>query len=235
MKKLLHNSKIFKFGFTLAEVLITLVIVGVIAALTIPTLVAGYKKSVVESRLKKMYSTLANAVKMSIVSNGDIIGWDYNNQNFENFLSIYLLPYIQNAKITMINDYTCKVILADGTSWEIAKEGSPFWLVVRVDINGDAKPNKFGYDQFKFYIFNQAKSLYNAGNGNIAYNVPSQGVYYSGYGASKNELLNSAYRRCSNSDDGFDSRYEYARNSHCIALIIQNNWKIPSDYPLNLL
>ena len=33
-----------KYGFTLAEVLITLGIIGVVAAITIPTLVSNYKQ-----------------------------------------------------------------------------------------------------------------------------------------------------------------------------------------------
>ena len=47
-------------GFTLAEVLITLGIVGVVAALTIPTLISKYKVSVLESQFKKAYSVVQN-------------------------------------------------------------------------------------------------------------------------------------------------------------------------------
>ena len=35
-----------KFGFTLAEVLITLGIIGVVAALTLPSLVTNYQKQI---------------------------------------------------------------------------------------------------------------------------------------------------------------------------------------------
>lgn len=45
-------------AFTLAEVLITLGIIGVVAALTIPVLTQNYKKRVVETRLQKFYSTI---------------------------------------------------------------------------------------------------------------------------------------------------------------------------------
>ena len=46
-------------GFTLAEVLITLVIIGVIASMTIPTLMNKTNKQEYVSRLKKAYSTLS--------------------------------------------------------------------------------------------------------------------------------------------------------------------------------
>ena len=49
MKNLLHNSKIYKFGFTLAEVLITLVIIGVIAAMTIPTMINNLQRNELRS------------------------------------------------------------------------------------------------------------------------------------------------------------------------------------------
>lgn len=51
-------------GFTLAEVLITLGIIGVVAALTLPTLIQKNKEVELTSRAKKSYSTISQAVKM---------------------------------------------------------------------------------------------------------------------------------------------------------------------------
>ena len=45
----------FRNGFTLAEVLITLGIIGIVAAMTIPTLIANTRSSQYRSRLKKQY------------------------------------------------------------------------------------------------------------------------------------------------------------------------------------
>ncbi len=67
MKHHVSNNIVRKYGFitpnlgfTLAEVLITLGIVGVVAALTIPTLISKYKVSVLESQFKKAYSVVQN-------------------------------------------------------------------------------------------------------------------------------------------------------------------------------
>ncbi len=52
-----------KNGFTLAEVLITLGIIGVVAAITLPTLIQNHKKQVYVNGLKKAISTSQNMLK----------------------------------------------------------------------------------------------------------------------------------------------------------------------------
>jgi len=54
-----------KYGFTLTEVLISLTIIGVIAALTIPTLIKVHEKESIIASLKKTYYTLSNATKLA--------------------------------------------------------------------------------------------------------------------------------------------------------------------------
>lgn len=56
-------------GFTLAEVLITLGVIGVVAAMTLPTLVGKYQEKVLVTQVKKTYSELQNALKMYAVKN----------------------------------------------------------------------------------------------------------------------------------------------------------------------
>ena len=54
-----------RFGFTLAEVLITLGIIGVVAAMTIPTLIANTNSARFRSQFKKSMSTLSQAGLMA--------------------------------------------------------------------------------------------------------------------------------------------------------------------------
>ena len=51
-----------KKAFTLAEVLITLGIIGVVAAMTLPTLVNNTEKKELDAQLTKSYSVLQNAI-----------------------------------------------------------------------------------------------------------------------------------------------------------------------------
>ena len=60
-----------KAAFTLAEVLITLGIIGIVAAMTIPTLISNYQEKQTVSKLQKVYATLKNALEMAKVDNGD--------------------------------------------------------------------------------------------------------------------------------------------------------------------
>ena len=52
-----------RVAFTLAEVLITLGIIGVVAAITLPTLIKNYKNHVYVTLLKQDVSILENSFK----------------------------------------------------------------------------------------------------------------------------------------------------------------------------
>lgn len=82
-----------KCAFTLAEVLITLGIIGVVAAMTLPALINNYKKAQTVSQLKASYSILSQAIKLSEVTNGEVKYWNFNlspEQFFEKYLKGYL-------------------------------------------------------------------------------------------------------------------------------------------------
>ena len=68
---MVYHRKIKK-GFTLAEVLITLGIIGVVAALTMPSLIANYQEKVLVNQAKRSYSIIMNAINRYNVDNESI-------------------------------------------------------------------------------------------------------------------------------------------------------------------
>lgn len=69
------NLSNYRFGFTLAEVLITLGVIGVVAALTMPMAIDRYNEVATVSKVKKIYSTLGNAMSLAVSENGTVDTW----------------------------------------------------------------------------------------------------------------------------------------------------------------
>ena len=92
----MHNK-----AFTLAEVLITLTIIGVIAATTIPNLMHKHQEQEMVVKLKKEYSVFANAYKMAIAENGPVDDWDIGTSIGSDAsikLYNYFKPYLKIEK-----------------------------------------------------------------------------------------------------------------------------------------
>lgn len=64
------------YGFTLAEVLITLGIIGIVAAMTLPAIVSKYQEKVLVERLKQTYSIFSQAYLRAVQENGPADSWD---------------------------------------------------------------------------------------------------------------------------------------------------------------
>lgn len=127
-----------KKAFTLAEVLITLGIIGVVAALTMPMLIGHFEKTTTATKLKKFYSVMAQATDKAMSENGDWSTWDYS-LSAKDFFNKY---YASNLKVvkTMCKfsnkdfrecgndssfDYMGRyMVLEDGTVFVLRKNGS---------------------------------------------------------------------------------------------------------------
>ncbi len=84
-------------AFTLAEVLITLGIIGAVAAMTLPAIIQKKNNIETVTRLKKAYSMLNQAFKMASVKYGDVRDWaEWNDA--EVILDKYIIPEIKGAK-----------------------------------------------------------------------------------------------------------------------------------------
>lgn len=231
-----------RFAFTLAETLITLVIIGIVAAITIPTIQVQHQKKQTITLLKKAFSDISRAVLLARSQFGDPQYWDYTLNNHE-FFDEYLYPFIQlssqkisDAKKDNIIYYQSSgkvenglLIMRDqGEIVELISGCQIFTYPLAyssgtsvqrkcyaIDINGYKKPNKFGRDLFMFCIDGQ--------KGVVPHSWDDQEVVVSV--KTREKLMNGP------------SSYSYQCNKQgrgmwCAALIMADHWQIKDDYPL---
>ncbi len=166
-------------GFTLAEVLITLGIIGVVAAITMPVLMANYRNKVLVTQLQKVYSELSQAVEMINNNFGEICDYmsydEFFNQLtskiqttkickmssgcFESTPVTYLRGgkaanwnSLELSKFVMTNGAFVMLEYGKGTDDPNFNLTEPVKFPITVDINGLKGPNQFGYDVFIFAI-----------------------------------------------------------------------------------
>ncbi len=163
-------------GFTLAEVLITLGIIGVVAVMTIPNLVATHKAKRLRSQFLKSYSTIQQVFKRM---EADDVSLDPSTYPTGTFYKTFG-QYLQAARYCYRNasDAQCfsgsssgkqyksfdgkstvaynwfddgQIALQDGTLIMFENYTSVRQLWVSVDLNGfNNPPNRWGYDLFTF-------------------------------------------------------------------------------------
>ena len=92
-----HNKR---FAFTLAEVLITLGIIGIVAAMTLPSLIQKHKEKVLINQLKVVYNQLDNAFNYAISENGPINTWS-DKANINAYYDSFVIENLNVVK-------TCK-------------------------------------------------------------------------------------------------------------------------------
>ena len=163
-------------AFTLAEVLVTLGIIGVVAAMTMPSLIVNYQKQQTVTRLKKSYNILYQTLVRNEADDNDIIidASAPTIQTSIDYVETYLTPYMQiikkcgtgttgecefNAKglngstmseIENCNNTSTKIFLNDGVEIMPCITTNANYMQFYIDINGNKKPNVVGKDVFAF-------------------------------------------------------------------------------------
>lgn len=189
-----HNTK--QAGFTLAEVLITLLIIGVVASLVIPNLINSFQDEMWRTNYKKAWSD-ANTVWKSMNANDEIYYstglWDIyqlsnNFGKFKNYFSI-----VKECRGTLTNMPECwkedgedcvtgyPVTSASSHRGFIDNAGRSWFfttsfggLQINVDTNGLASPNRYGKDRFFIRaVIEDTKSIEELYSGSGCPNAPS--------------------------------------------------------------
>ncbi len=162
-----------KCAFTLAEVLITLGIIGIVAAMTMPALVSKYQEKAWLTAFNKTYSILSQVYISAYRDNGIAREWGTEPVQIYNILSPYLnvcevwgqnrpaaLQKLSreyrdlNGRKMNPNDIfsttSYNFSLNDGTIISLGYSGDIASPLLKVDINGFKLPNQLGKDLFYF-------------------------------------------------------------------------------------
>lgn len=207
-----------KKAFTMAEVLITLGIIGIIVAITLPSIITKYKRKAAETKLAKFYSVMNQAIRMSIAEHGEILIDNTNKADtanaeyIEKWYKENITKYIQTIHEEGSDKYEdyYRVAFIDGSGFNSymsrSNSSGKSYLYIFYCLNYEiCELGRYeGENQFLF-TYNPTKMIV----------APIS----SGSGDSIQELKN----RCYNKDEN--------NRHYCSTLIEANGWKIPDDYP----
>ena len=213
-------------AFTLAEVLITLGIIGVVAAMTMPSLMQNYKRQQATARIKKFVSVINQALISAENDLGPREDWviegdastEGNSDYAYNFLNTYIKPYIKSDDIekrTLFGRNMATLRFVDGSQMSI-KIGACYDIYY--DINGEKGPNEKGRDIFVFILCKNGGCNFNSNQVRGFYCAPTGQQF-----PTHEQLIDN----CKNyrTDGG---------GSWCTILLEQNGYEFPKDYPLGL-
>ena len=204
-----------KKGFTLAEVLITLGIIGVIAAITLPTLMTDTTSAQIGPKLAKAVASFeqANQTMLDAYSVDSLI-----DAGLTNNIGTYASAVSKHFKITDIG--SSKYLSKDGMIYTFQLDSTtnidtsnPAHLQkigsVTIDINGNAKPGEAGTDIFYFSLW---------GDGSLR---PKGGTNWNGASSSASGGTEHWSQKCKAADQGIVSDYKY-----CAGHVFENNLKV---------
>ena len=154
-------------AFTLAEVLITLGIIGVVAALTLSMIIPNLEAKKTEAKLKKFYTVIAQATRQSEADNGDWSNWG-NPKTAKDFYDLYYKNYLNVVSENYydgIYSSTLYLVLADGSciylkqNWK-STNSYPEDYYWGLDTTCGMGPNMEGITEFELNSFNFIGPLY---------------------------------------------------------------------------
>ena len=240
-----------KPAFTLAEVLITLGIIGVVAAMTIPNLITEHQKRTAVTKLQRAISVLNQAYRLAYDDVGEASAEEAFNMGSEEYFNTYWAPYIK--VLTYCSSYdvcgydsNTPFILIDGSNDSIRVEWDGYrttfltmdgFLYQIWTGQGSGKKDSEGNEGT--VKSNWVTVDINGGAGPNRYgrdvfflkrvegsDIVEGGAGIQPYGYDATDKTIKSY--CSSSASG-DNRRGY----YCLEKIRRAGWKIEKDYPWN--
>ncbi len=233
-----------KHAFTLAEVLITLGIIGIVATMTIPTLISKNQKRVIEAKLKEDYSIIQQVIKSNEGNDVDmsmaVRAFDINSQ--KEWFETYFAPYMKYSHVC----YETKGCWQKrGDNKNLAGNATPYnrkeigigYDIVTVKLNNGTNicldvynsPQEFS-ESFGVNATEKGLVIYIDTNGDSAPNIIGKDIFILTYTPSNGILPAGMHRtkqvidkNCSSAEKGIYAGY------YCIMRVKNNGWTIPDD------
>lgn len=152
-----------KTAFTLAEVLVTIGIIGIVSAITMPTLISNHQNKVFATSIQKIYSDINQAITrlMSDKQTENLLEAGLRGQSeVDSFVEKYfkINGKTGNEYIAVTKTDDTKLELGNNTLYNLAGGGNIAFISdnglihVFVDTNAGQKPNTIGRDIFVMTI-----------------------------------------------------------------------------------
>ncbi len=231
--------------------MITLGIIGVVAAFTMPALIVNHQKQVAVAAVKKAYSILNQALNMALQENElDMLPYENWGSHPDLFMEKYMNKYLNVTGICnsqaecygddaiyylkgdeIYNEIKYIVKLADGSylgAQGVGNGGVYFWY----DYNGRKRPNTVGKDIFLYYYYPTILALDPDKDPYVQalFKTPSKDAIYAGF---KQYIPGIALDRSGmiNSNYGCTKKGIYSYTGSMCSTLILLDGKISKDYP----
>ena len=146
-----------KYGFTLSEVLVTLGIIGVVAALTVPSLMQNAQKRVLVTTLRKVHSELSQAIQNAMSDKYAVEISDAGIFKDQSSVQAFFQDYLKTSQI----NGKCAT-LKDGAEVCMNAQDN-----IDIDVNGSQGPGEGGRDQFRLAVTNDGDVVGYQSYGNV--------------------------------------------------------------------
>ena len=123
----------------MAEVLITLGIIGIVAAMTLPSLIKKHQRIETETRLKKAYSVINQAFLAAQAKHGEAKDWPEWETSAEEILKRYIAPEIKGAKVFASSESKSNLMCYEGK-------------FVGNYMNGNKESTQYGWIKYIFHL-----------------------------------------------------------------------------------
>lgn len=241
-----------KKGFTLAEVLITLGIIGVVAALTFPNLIANYKKHSTVEELKSAYSILSQAIESSKKDHEDISYWNFS-LGTDAFVNEYLAQYLKLKNLGTYHSpstpgYDYFFYYLGNSTYDVTNQSVVLHSTAKANIYSLPNGMLVTIAVYKSHTFNIGTCVIRVDiNGTTKPNMLGKDVFtfsftekypkltpgvsnqFAHYKYTAEELLRDSVTGGCNSSSS--ANWGTAPGDACSVVIMRDGWKIRKEYP----